>query len=413
MSDLHGDDIARFKHVIQIAEKWAKLHNFDALQPPILEHAEVFLRSIGEATDVVSKEIYSFADRNEQSLALRPEFTAGVVRALLSNGLHNHALPLKFFSHGPLFRYERPQKGRRRQFHQINYEIFHKRDDNLLLLEILALAQDFLHDLGISDKIKLHLNSLGNAQSRENFVTELKSYLEKYKSELSDESQIRLEKNPVRILDSKSPMDQEIVANGPKLHDFFDEESRKKFENVQQMLKNLQIDFTIDKNLVRGLDYYSDVIFEFITDALGAQNAVLAGGCYNGLVAKMSEGKADLRAVGFAGGIERMIELMISNFEAPQVMKIGLLPIGNDEIYATHAMKLMRTLQKNHFIIEIFSEKNLKKQLQAANKFDMTFAIIFGESELQAQKYMVKNFNDGTQNEVNFGNLVSFLKKIH
>lgn len=413
MSDLYGGDFARFSHVAQIAEKWAKLHNFSSLCTPILEHAEVFLRSIGEATDVVSKEIYSFADRNEQTLALRPELTASVVRALLSNSLYNQALPLKFFSHGPLFRYERPQKGRRRQFHQINYEIFHKRNDNLLLIEILALAQDFLRDLGISDKIKLHLNSLGNTQSRANFVTELKNYLTKYKNELSEDSQVRLEKNPLRILDSKSSTDQEIVANGPKLQDFFDEESHKKFENVQQMLKNLQIDFVLNPNLVRGLDYYSDVIFEFVTDALGAQNAVLAGGCYNGLVAKMSEGKIDLHAVGFAGGIERMMELMIDKFEAPKVRKIGLLPIGNEEIYSIHAMNLMRTLQQNNAIIEIILEKNLKKQLQIANKLNMSFVIIFGETELQAQKYIVKNLDSGTQSEIDFSDLVSFLKKIY
>lgn len=413
MSDLYGDALCNFNHIIELAKKWAFLHNFEFLQTPILEYTDVFLRSIGEETDVVSKEIYSFFDRNEKSLALRPEFTAGIVRSVLSNGLYNNPLPLKFFSYGPLFRYERPQKGRRRQFHQINYEIFHNRDDDLYLIEILMLAQDFLQDLGIKKKVRLYLNSLGNAQNRENFLIELKKYLNKYKDDLSSDSQIRLEKNPLRILDSKNSIDQEILKNGPKLHDFFDEDSQKKFENVQQTLKDLQIDFVIDQNLVRGLDYYSGVIFEFVTNELGAQNAVIAGGCYDSLVSKMSDGKINLNAVGFAGGIERMIELIDDDFLKSQYNKIAILPIGNDEMYQMHCMKLMQNLQKNDFIVEYILEKNLIKQLKTANKLNMRIAIIVGESEMQKQKYMVRDLKNGVQNEIEFSNLIDFLNKIY
>lgn len=411
-SDFFGNNAEKFDFVIKNVAQQAQLHCFESLQIPIIEYAEVFLHSIGESSDIVSKEIYSFLDKSDKQIALRPEFTAGIVRAILSNNLYTQTLPLKFFSHGPLFRYERPQKGRRRQFHQINFEIFHKRDDNLHLLEILSLANNILQNLGIKTAIQLQINCLGDSNSREKFSTELQNFLNKRKDNLSPESQLRLQKNPLRILDSKSKIDQEILQDAPKLSDFLSDNCQKKFTDLQNNLRNLGIDFVVQANLVRGLDYYSDVVFEFVTDSLGAQNAILAGGCYNNLVSQMSEGKTDLSAVGFAGGIERIIDLidLQDKFSLKKHKKLAILPVGDN--LQIMAMQLSNQIRNINLNTEIIIEKNLKKQLQTAVKRNFSHVIIVGQDELDKNIVIVRDLQSGQQNEILRDSLLDFMQKI-
>ncbi|MEX0342152.1 MAG: histidine--tRNA ligase [Erythrobacter sp.] len=310
--DIFGADAEAFAFVVETFERVRKLYRFRRVEMPVFEKTEVFSRAIGETTDVVSKEMYSFDDRGGESLTLRPEFTAGIARAYLSNGWQQHA-PLKVGTHGPLFRYERPQKGRYRQFHQIDAEIIGAAEPQADV-ELLAMADQLLKELGI-EGVTLHLNTLGDGDSREAWRAALVEHFRAVKDELSEDSQERLEKNPLRILDSKDRRDQRFVADAPKIDDFLTDEAKAFFDAVTSGLDAAGVRWTRAESLVRGLDYYRHTAFEFIPDEgseaagkLGSQSTILGGGRYDGLMESL--GGAPTPAVGWAAGIERLAMLV-------------------------------------------------------------------------------------------------------
>ena len=304
--DMFGETEERFAHVVATFERVRKLYGFKGLQLPVIEPTAVFARSLGEATDVVSKEMYTFEDRGGDSITLRPEFTAGIARAYLTNGWQQHA-PMKVTTHGPLFRYERPQKGRYRQFHQIDAEIIGAAEPQADV-ELLRLADQLLRELGINDGVTLELNTLGDTVSRDRWRAELIKHFNDYSTYLSDDSQKRLELNPLRILDSKDAEDRKIVEMAPGIDAYLTDEAHKFFEQVESGLRAANVAFVRNSKLVRGLDYYRHTAFEFTTDRLGAQGTVLGGGRYDGLIENL--GGPATPAVGWAAGIERLAMLI-------------------------------------------------------------------------------------------------------
>ena len=315
--DIFGAEAEAFQHVVETFDRVRKLYRFRRIEMPVFEKTEVFSRSIGETTDVVSKEMYSFEDRGGESLTLRPEFTAGIARAYLTNGWQQHA-PLKVATHGPLFRYERPQKGRYRQFHQLDAEIIGAAEPQADV-ELLAMADQLLKELGIADGVTLHLNTLGDAESREAWRAALVDYFEFHRGELSEDSQKRLAINPLRILDSKDARDQAFVGGAPKIDEFLSGEAQDFFGAVTAGLDAAGVKYQRAESLVRGLDYYRHTAFEFVTDRLGAQGTVLGGGRYDGLMETL--GGSHTPAVGWAAGIERLAMLVETKGQtAPEIV---------------------------------------------------------------------------------------------
>ena len=340
--DIFGADAEAFAHVVETFERVRKLYRFRRIEMPVFEKTEVFSRSIGETTDVVSKEMYSFEDRGGESLTLRPEFTAGICRAYLTNGWQQHA-PLKVATHGPLFRYERPQKGRYRQFHQLDAEIIGAAEPQADV-ELLVLADQLLKELGIADGVTLMLNTLGDAKSREAWRGALVEYFEAHRAELSDDSQKRLIANPLRILDSKDPRDQAFVADAPKIDLFLNGEAQDFFGAVTSGLDAAGVGWTRAPSLVRGLDYYRHTAFEFVTDRLGAQGTVLGGGRYDGLMESL--GGPPTPAVGWAAGIERLA--MLVGGESVAFDPTPLIAVVPDSpSMMSEAMRIAATLRMN------------------------------------------------------------------
>ncbi|MDX2083475.1 MAG: histidine--tRNA ligase [Rickettsiales bacterium] len=401
--DLFGDEIKVFNHIIAVAKKKSEFFGFEELQIPIFEFSEVFERNLGETSDIVAKEVYKFADRSENFLTLRPEFTAGVVRALISNGELQQVLPRKLFSHGPLFRYERPQKGRQRQFHQINFEIFG--EENFFCdVEAILLASSILKDLDVLDQTTLEINSLGCAQTKLNYEEALKKYFAKFKNDLSADSQNRLEKNPLRILDSKDAQDIELLIDAPKIADFFSEEAKSNFDNILNLLTKLSVKHRVNQRLVRGLDYYTSTVFEFITSHEGAQNTALAGGRYDNLVEKMSGKK--LPAIGFAAGIERLMLLTKLQLQKTRAVAVNYIS-ENEKIYA---FEIAQKLRNSGFITEFVFAGNFKKQMKRASQNDSRFVIIIGEDEMKNGEVMVKDFDHSNEQKIKQELLIHYLE---
>ncbi len=317
--DIFGPEAEAFAHVVETFERVRKLYRFRRIEMPVFERTEVFARSLGETTDVVSKEMYSFEDRGGESLTLRPEFTAGICRAFLTDGWQQH-VPLKVATHGPVFRYERPQKGRYRQFHQLDAEIIGASEPQADV-ELLAMADQLLKELGIAEGVTLQLNTLGDAATREAWRAALVEHFAAHRAELSEDSQERLEKNPLRILDSKDPRDKAFVADAPRIDDFLSSEASDFFAAVTAGLDAAGVEWQRNPTLVRGLDYYRHTAFEFVTDRLGAQGTVLAGGRYDGLMESL--GGPETPAVGWAAGIERLAMLVGERGEPKSI--IGLI----------------------------------------------------------------------------------------
>lgn len=400
--DIYGEDFAKFSFIQNEARRISSLYGFKEMATPIFEFTSIFAKTLGEESDVVGKEMYSFEDRGGESLTLRPEFTAGIARSFISNGLTNQ-LPLKLFSTGPLFRYERPQKGRMRQFHQINFEMLGL-DSSDADVELISMANHILSELGVQDSISLEINSLGCEESRQNYRDKLVEYLNDFKADLSDDSKVRLTKNPMRILDSKNEADQEIVKNAPIITESFSPESTDFYARVKEGLQKLNISFTENPKLVRGLDYYCHTAFEFTTNALGAQNAVLAGGRYDNLIKKM--GGVDTPAVGFAGGIERLIAL--SNVNPEEKRPVVIIPIGEEA--EKQAFIIADILRKENIYTELAYSGNLKKRMKKANNINAKLAIIFGEDELKARTAKVKDFDSSKEVTINSDNLIDFIR---
>jgi len=337
--DLYGDDIARFDHVVDAFNRVRKLYGFRRVDVPVFEFTSVFARSLGETTDVVSKEMYSFDDKGGESLTLRPEFTAGIARAYISNGWQQFA-PMKLAAYGPLFRYERPQKGRYRQFHQLDAEIIGAAEP-AADVELIAMAAQLLSELGIADKVVLQLNTLGDAATRVAWRAALVAYFTAHADALSPESRERLAKNPLRILDSKSEADRALVADAPGIDAHMTREAGAFFESVQKGLQAAGVAFVRAPALVRGFDYYRHTAFEFVTDHLGAQGTVIGGGRYDGLIEAM--GGPHTPAVGWAAGIERLAMLVAEPVESKPLITVipETADCEQDAVRITQALRLV------------------------------------------------------------------------
>ena len=400
--DLFGDELKNFNHIVSTAKKHSEFFNFEELQTPIFEFSEIFERNLGETSDIISKEVYKFLDRSQNFLTLRPEFTAGIVRALISNGELMQILPRKFFSFGPIFRYDRPQKGRQRQFHQINFEIFGE-ESVYAELELILLANNILKDLGILNQVKLEINSLGCFQTKLNYEEALRNYFNRFKNDLSSDSKMRLEKNPLRILDSKDPSDIDLLNDLPLISDFYSPDSQQRFSEITELLEKFSIKFSINPRLVRGLDYYTSTVFEFQMNHEGAQNAVLAGGRYDDLVEKMS-GK-QVKAIGFAGGIERLMILSKNNILSQRLITIIYISQNEKNVAFETAIKL----RKAGFLVDFIYDGNFKKQLKKATQNNSQFVVIIGEEEVKNCEVIVKDFDNSKEQKVKQDLLIHYL----
>ncbi|QIG79278.1 histidine--tRNA ligase [Stakelama tenebrarum] len=390
--DIFGENQRRFATVLATFEHVARLFCFQRVDIPVFESTAVFARSLGETTDVVSKEMYSFEDRGGDSLTLRPEFTAGIARAYLTEGWQQFA-PLKIVSSGAAFRYERPQKGRFRQFHQLDAEILGA-PEPAAEVELLTFASQLLSELGIGEEVTLQLNTLGDAATRDAWRDALVAHFEAHKAELSEDSLMRLEKNPLRILDSKDPRDRPAADSAPDIDAFLTPEAREFFDAVTSGLDAAGVAWTRNPRLVRGLDYYRHTAFEFVTDRLGAQGTVLAGGRYDGLIEQL--GGPPTAGIGWAAGVERLA-MLIAEPEAPRV-DVVVVPMG--ESAGIHAQGVLAELRKSGLRADMAFRGNMKKRMARANAEGARFAVILGDDEIAADQVTIKDLRSGEQEKL-------------
>jgi len=384
-----------------VARNIALRYGLGEISTPIFEFSEVFKRTLGETSDIVTKEMYAFEDRGGSKITLRPEGTAGIARAFISNGLAQN-LPCKFFYEGPMFRYERPQKGRLRQFHQFGVEILGVPTPQADI-ETIALGAQILKELGMADKTVLEINSLGDRESRAAYREVLVAYFTGHRDALSEDSRARLERNPLRILDSKDKSDRGLIAGAPSLPEYLNDTSREFFTAVLDGLKALNIDATFNPRLVRGLDYYCHTAFEFTTEALGAQGAVIAGGRYDGLIKQM--GGLSTPGVGWAAGIERLAMLFPEPPSAPR--PIAVIPVGEEA--QGPAMTIAQTLRENGYVVDMGYSGNLAKRLKRADRMNACAAVILGDDELERNSVTLRNLDSGEQSEIPLDDLTDRL----
>jgi histidyl-tRNA synthetase len=391
-ADLLPDSMAKHRSVIDAARTASARYGFQEMATPIFEFSEVFSRPLGESSDIVTKENYSFADRGGEILTLRPENTAGVVRAMISGGL-TQSLPLKYFYAGPMFRYERPQKGRMRQFHQVGIEYLGP-DDSLADAEIIACGARFLASLGVLDDCELHLNSLGDSDSRAAYRAALIAYLETFADQLSDDSKTRLAVNPLRILDSKDAGDRAILQDAPRLQDYLNDVSKAHFADLTAALDSAGVAWVFDPLLVRGLDYYCHTAFEFVTTSLGAQGTVLGGGRYDGLAEML--GGPKVAGVGWAAGVERLAMLV----ETASVNNPKVAILTADDGARQAAFRLAEQLRDAGIDIDLPTSGAMGKKLKKADKAGIWTAVIMGSDELAKNTVQLRNLRDGSQQEL-------------
>ena len=388
MHDIYGTSFYKQRGIIESFIKVVSLFNFTPMNTPIMEHSDVFLRTLGDSSDVVMKEMYSFLDKSNDSITLRPEGTAGIARALISNGFTQN-LPQRYFYYGPMFRYERPQQGRLRQFNQVGLEFFGK-GSYLEDCEVIRVAHHFLMELGIQKEVILKINTIGKLESRKNFIKEIKNYFNKNKKKLSSDSLKRLDRNPLRILDSKAPEDKELLKAAPIIYNFLKQEEIESFENVKKTLDSIGISFKLDPYLVRGLDYYSDTTFEF-TLKKNDKFAVLAGGRYDNLIKEL--GGEKIPGIGWAAGIERLESLILKN---PSIT-LPILLIPTNEKYMNYVLNISNKLYFKNIKNQILDHFNLKKSLKYANKVNAKIVLIIGDEEFKKTKVSYKNLESGNQ----------------
>ena len=401
--DVLPEEARRVRHVIETGRNVAERYGYDEMATPVFEFTEVFSRTLGETSDIVTKEMYTFEDRNGDSLTLRPEGTAGIARALISGGLVEQ-LPLKFFYAGPMFRHERPQKGRLRQFHQIGVELLGVAEP-VGDVEVIALGSAVLNALGVSGSTTLELNTLGNAASRAAYRQSLTEYFGGRRQELSEDGRARLARNPLRILDSKDEGDRAVVAGAPELDDYLDAESRDFFATVREGLDSLGVGYRRNPRLVRGLDYYCHIAFEFTTDELGAQGAVLAGGRYDGLVETM--GGPRTPGVGWASGIERLS--MLVDKPPLKCRPLAIVPVG--ERAEREGMRVAEELRRAGYRVDLGYRGRMKQRMKRANRVDARAAVLIGDDELERQAATVRDLDSGEQQPVPFSELETFLAR--
>ena len=398
--DLFRTSYENHRAIIDIARHIADTHLYEGLDVPIIEHASVFDRTLGISSDIVSKEMYIFPDKSSGILALRPEFTASIIRAFITNGWQQH-LPLKLFSYGPVFRYDRPQAGRQRQFHQLNYE--NLGDSSALCdAKILKLAKDLIKKLEIENDVTLEINSLGCFESRKKYNQILFDYFSKYESSLSEDSKKRLHNNPLRILDSKDSKDKEIVLLCPTIEVSYTNESHLRFESVLRYLDILSVEYKINRRLVRGLDYYCHTAFEFTTDKLSTQNTIIGGGRYDGLCKSM--GGVNLPAIGFAAGLERIS--LLKSFTIAKQRPIFILPLNESTI--EYSLRLLSSLQEFDIKTDIEINGDLDKRIKKAITLNSKYIIFIGEEELERNQYKIKNLDTRIELELSLDDLIKY-----
>ena len=404
MKDRHSDDVRKYDFIVDTAKKVFSKYGFERIITPILEETELFRRSVGDETDVVSKEMYEFKDKGNRSVSMRPEGTAGVVRAYLEAGLHKSDPIVKWFYNGPMYRYEAPQKGRYREFHQVGAEIFGIRSP-YLDAEIIRMGCEFLEKLGITG-LTVEINSLGNIESRKKYIEDLKAFMAERLDKLSEDSKKRYEKNPLRALDSKDKGDQEQFKDAPKLYDYLDEESKKYFEDTKKYLELLNIKYVENSKLVRGLDYYSDTVFEIKSDKLGAQATVLAGGRYDRLLEILDNVK--IPAIGFAAGMERIAMLMDENLIGNKENGVYVVYFDDTKEYF---IKTLEELRKNDIKASFdYNPKSFGAQMKKANKINAEYVLILGEDEQKENVVTLKKFSTGEQEKYSLDEVIEIVK---
>ncbi len=394
--DIYGENAEKYRYIVNTARKLFDKYNFKEIILPYIEDVSLFIRSVGEETDIVQKEMYTFKDKGGRGIALRPEGTASVVRAYIENRIFAEGGYHKFFYEGAMFRYERPQAGRYRQFHQIGAELFGV-NNPLSDVEVISLVKDILDALKID--ARLEINTLGSFEDRKRYIEELKRYLSEKKENLCEDCQRRLEKNPLRVLDCKVESCKEETKEAPKLYEYLSEISIKRYEEVKKCLKTLDIDFVENPRLVRGLDYYTDTVFEFITDKIGAQGTVAAGGRYDKLVEQL--GGPSTPAVGFAAGIERLM-LLVDELPKGEDL-IAVIPISEE--FNLLALKIANKLRKENLKAElILKTGSLKSKMKVANKLKSSYVIFVSDS------YELKDMLTGSQ--IKYEDLNSLLQTL-
>lgn len=406
--DLLPQDSYKWQFIENTAREVAKIFNIKEIRTPTFEHTEVFLRGVGETTDIVNKEMYTFTDKGGRSITLKPEGTAGVVRAFIENGMASSALPAKLYYLTQCFRYERPQAGRLREFHQFGIEYFGAKTPDTDA-EVILVAKTFIEKLGIKN-VSLYINSIGCKECRKKYEEALKNYLKANYDNLCELCKSRFEKNPLRILDCKNQDCKKIVENAPSILDYLCDDCSNHFEQVKKLLTLSNVEFKIDHNIVRGLDYYTKTVFEFVSENIGAQGTVCGGGRYDGLVKEL--GGTETCGIGFAAGIERLLLLMENTgVEIPKDDGVQIYIASMGEQAQEKAFCLVKSLRENGVIAELdHMERGIKAQFKYADKIGAKYVGVIGSDELAKGIIKIKNMSDGQETEVLFENVVEFLK---
>ncbi|MFA1755225.1 histidine--tRNA ligase [Fusobacterium animalis] len=402
--DIIGEEAKKYVYVSNVAQKMFENYGYNFVKTPIFEETELFKRGIGEATDVVEKEMYTFKDRGDRSITLRPENTASLVRCYLENAIYAKEEISRFYYNGSMFRYERPQAGRQREFNQIGLEVFGEKSPKVDA-EVIAIGYKFLKKLGISD-LEVKINSVGSNASRTVYREKLIEHFSKHLDDMCDDCKDRINRNPLRLLDCKVDKDKDFYKSAPNIIDFLFEDERKHYEDVKKYLDVFGIKYTEDPTLVRGLDYYSSTVFEIVTNKLGSQGTVLGGGRYDNLLKEL--GDKDIPAVGFATGVERIMMLLGENY-----------PKNNPDVYiawlgentSETALKIAESLRDNDIKVYIdYSEKGMKSHMKKADKLSVRYCIILGEDELNKGIVLLKDFSTREQKEVKIEEIVNQIK---
>lgn len=408
--DFYGNNAKKFRFLETITKEVAKNYGFEEIVTPIFENTEVFTRSVGDESDIVTKEMYTFLDKGKRSITLRPEGTAAVARSLLENKLYANNKVTKLFYFGPMFRYERPQAGRFRQFHQFGIEAFGP-SNPLLDADIIMSAYTIFKKLGIQN-IKLKINSIGDFKSRSNYAISLQEYFKDNIHELCGDCNRRLEKNPMRILDCKVDRDNPVLLNAPNISDYLNDESKNYFKEVLAVLDDFEIPYEVDHNLVRGLDYYTDTVFEYIIDSDDDLNglAICAGGKYSDLIKSM--GGPDIPGIGYAFGVERILAIMDKQDKFNLDEDTSIVVMALDPISKKYSLKLTNLLRNNGFYTELdYNNITMKQQFKLAERLNARYIIIIGEEERLTNKLTIKDTVLGTQNTIEKENIIEFLSQ--
>lgn len=405
--DVLPNQAYKWQFIERTAREVAAAFNIKEIRTPVFEHTELFLRGVGDTTDIVNKEMYTFEDKGGRSITLKPEGTAGAVRMFIENGLASSPLPVKAFYLTPCYRYERPQAGRLREFHQFGIEVFGSKSPDMDA-EVIFAASSFLKKLGIN-QTQLNINSIGCKTCRAEFNKALREYLRPNLPQMCPTCRERFDKNPLRILDCKEEECKKITANAPTILEYLCDDCKQHFETVKSLLTAQGVDFVVNTNIVRGLDYYTKTVFEFVSTAIGAQGTVCGGGRYDGLVEEL--GGSPLPAIGFAAGIERLIMLM-ENTAAPfpEEAKPALYIVGMDGETRAKAFEIAGALRNKGVCVEIdHMERSVKAQFKYADKIGARFVAVIGESELAEGAFNVKRMSDGSQSKVAFADIYGYL----